>query len=162
KSDEEEERRKRYAQVFWKDRRRKGVTLYDAELLMRQRNYFAAMMVNEGDADVMLSGYSRAYPSVLKPLLELIGKAPGVSRVAATNLMNTSRGPIFISDTAVNVDPSAKELAKIAQLTANTVNLFGLEPVIAMLSYSNFGSSRNERATKVKEAVAYLHRFYPD
>lgn len=162
KSDEEEKRRKRYAQVFWKDRHRKGVTLYDAELLMRQRNYFAAMMVNEGDADVLLSGYSRAYPSVLKPLLELIGKAPGVSRVAATNLMNTSRGPIFISDTAVNVDPSAKELAKIAQLTANTVKLFGLEPVIAMLSYSNFGSSRNERATKVKEAVAYLHRFYPE
>lgn len=162
KSDEEDERRKRYAQVFWKDRQRKGVTLYDAELLMRQRNYFAAMMVNEGDADVLLSGYSRSYPSVLKPMLELIGKAPGVSRVAATNLMNTSRGPIFISDTAVNVDPSAKELAKIAQLTANTVKLFGLEPVIAMLSYSNFGSSRNERALKVKEAVAYLHRFYPD
>lgn len=162
KSDEELERRKGYAQVFWKDRQRKGISLYDAELLMRQRNYFASMMVNEGDADALLSGYSRAYPSVLKPMLELIGKAPGVSRVAATNLMNTSKGPLFISDTAVNIDPSSKELAKIAQLTANTVKLFGLEPVIAMVSYSNFGSSKNERATKVKEAVAYLHRFYPD
>ena len=162
KSDEEDERRKRYAQVFWRDRQRKGITLYDAELLMRQRNYFAAMMVNEGDADALLSGYSRSYPSVLKPMLELIGKAPGVSRVAATNLMNTSRGPLFISDTSVNIDPGAKDLAKIAQLTANTVRLFGLEPVIAMVSYSNFGSSKNERASKVKEAVAYLHRFYPD
>ena len=162
KSDEEDERRKRYAEVYWKTRNRKGVTRYDAELLMRQRNYFAAMMVNEGDADALLSGYSRSYPTVLKPMLELIGKAGGVSKVAATNLMNTSRGPLFISDTSVNIDPTAKELAKIAQMTARTVRLFGMEPVIAMISYGNFGSSTNEKAGKVKEAVAFLHRFYPD
>jgi malate dehydrogenase (oxaloacetate-decarboxylating)(NADP+) len=162
KSNEEKERRNRYAQVFWKARNRKGVTLYDAQLLMRQRNYFAAMMVNEGDADALLSGYSRSYPTVLKPMMELIGKAKGVSRVAATNLMNTARGPVFISDTSVNIDPTAKELAKIAQMTATTVKLFGMEPVIAMISYANFGSSRNEKAHKVKEAVDYLHRFYPD
>lgn len=162
KSDEEKERRNRYAQVFWKARNRKGVTLYDAQLLMRQRNYFAAMMVNEGDADALLSGYSRSYPTVLKPMMELIGKAKGVGRVAATNLMNTARGPVFISDTSVNIDPTAKELAKIAQMTATTVKLFGMEPVIAMISYANFGSSRNEKAHKVKEAVDYLHRFYPD
>ena len=162
KSDDENERRNRYAEVYWQTRKRKGVTKYDAELLMRQRNYFAAMMVNAGDADALLSGYSRSYPTVLKPMLELIGKAKGVSKVAATNLMNTSRGPIFISDTSVNIDPSAKELAKIAQMTARTVRLFGMEPVMAMISYANFGSSRNENAEKVKEAVAYLHRFYPD
>ncbi len=162
KSDREKERRSRYAEVYWKTRNRKGVTRYDAELLMRERNYFAAMMVNEGDADAMLSGYSRSYPTVLKPMLELIGKAKGVSRVAATNLMNSSRGPLFISDTSVNIDPTAKELAKIAQMTARTVRLFGMEPVIAMISYANFGSSKNEKAQKVKEAVAYLHRFYPE
>ncbi|MDX1753496.1 MAG: phosphate acyltransferase, partial [Salinimicrobium sediminis] len=162
KSAEESGRRNRYAEVYWKTRNRKGVTRYDAELLMRERNYFAAMMVNEGDADALISGYSRSYPTVLKPLLELIGKANGVSKVAATNLMNTSRGPIFISDTSVNIDPTAKELAKIAQMTARTVRLFGMEPVIAMISYGNFGSSKNERAEKVKDAVAYLHRFYPD
>ena len=162
KSDDEKERRQRYAQEFWKTRKRKGVTLYDAELLMRERNYFAAMMVNVGDADCLLSGYSRAYPSVLKPMLELIGKAKGVFKVAATNLMNTSRGPMFISDTSVNIDPTAKELAKIAQMTARTVRLFGMEPVMAMISYSNFGSSKHEKAEKVKEAVGYLHRFYPD
>ena len=162
KSDEETIRRKRYAEEYWKTRNRKGITLYDAELLMRQRNYFAAMMVNEGDADALLSGYSRSYPTVLKPLLELIGKAKGVTRVAATNLMNTARGPLFISDTSVNIDPTAKELAKIAQMTARTVRLFGMDPVIAMISYANFGSSRNEKAQKVKEAVAYLHRFYPN
>jgi malate dehydrogenase (oxaloacetate-decarboxylating)(NADP+) len=162
KSDEEEARRNRYAEVYWKSRQRKGVTKYDAELLMRARNYFAAMMVNAGDADALLSGYSRSYPTVLKPMLELIGKAKGVSKVAATNLMNSARGPIFISDTSVNIDPTAKELAKIAQMTARTVRLFGIDPVIAMISYSNFGSSTNEKAEKVKEAVDYLHRFYPD
>jgi malate dehydrogenase (oxaloacetate-decarboxylating)(NADP+) len=162
KSDDENDRRNRYAEVYWQSRKRKGVTRYDAQLLMRQRNYFAAMMVNAGDADALISGYSRAYPTVLKPMLELIGKAAGVSKVAATNLMNTSRGPLFISDTSVNVDPTAKELAKIAQMTARTVRLFGMEPVIAMISYANFGSSKNEKAEKVKEAVDYLHRFYPD
>ena len=162
KSDEEEEHRKAYAQVYWKTRNRSGVTLYDAEKLMRERNYFAAMMVNEGDADGLLSGYSRAYPAVVKPMLELIGMAPGVTRVAATNLMNTSRGPLFISDTSINIDPPAKDLAKIAQMTAKTVRLFGLEPVIAMMSYANFGSSKDPRATKVKDAVSYLHRNHPD
>ncbi len=162
KSDTENKRRNLYAEAYWKLRRRKGVTLYDAQLLMRQRNYFAAMMVNEGDADAMLSGYSRAYPTVLKPMLELIGRAKGVSKVAATNLMNSSRGPVFISDTSVNIEPTAKELAKIAQMTARTVRMFGMEPVIAMISYANFGSSSNENARKVKEAVAYLHRVQPD
>ena len=162
KSDEEKERRSRYAEAFWKTRNRKGITRYDAELLMRARNYFAAMMVNEGDADALLSGYSRSYPTVLKPMLRLIGKAKGVSKVAATNLMNTARGPVFISDTSVNIDPTAKELAKIAQMTARTVQLFGMEPVIAMISYANFGSSTDASAEKVKEAVAYLHRFHPD
>ncbi|MBZ9729558.1 NADP-dependent malic enzyme [Salegentibacter sp. JZCK2] len=162
KSDEEEEHRKAYAQVYWKTRNRSGVTLYDAEKLMRERNYFAAMMVNEGDADGLLSGYSRAYPAVVKPMLELIGMATGVTRVAATNLMNTSRGPLFISDTSINIDPPAKDLAKIAQMTARTVKLFGLEPVIAMMSYANFGSSKDPRAIKVKDAVSYLHRNHPD
>ena len=162
KSDEEEEHRKAYAQVYWKTRNRSGVTLYDAEKLMRERNYFAAMMVNEGDAYGLLSGYSRAYPAVVKPMLELIGMAPGVTRVAATNLMNTSRGPLFISDTSINIDPPAKDLAKIAQMTARTVQLFGLEPVVAMMSYANFGSSKDPRATKVKEAVSYLHRNHPE
>lgn len=130
KSDEEKIKRDTYADVYWHSRNRKGVTKYDAEKLMRERNYFAAMMVNEGDADALLSGYSRAYPSVVKPMLELIGMAKGIDRVAATNLMNTSRGPLFISDTSINIDPSATDLAKIAVMTAKTVRLFGMEPVI--------------------------------
>ena len=162
KSDEEDEHRNNYAQKYWETRHRNGVTKYDADKLMRERNYFAAMMVNEGDADALLSGYSRAYPTVVKPMLELIGMAKGISRVAATNVMNTSRGPIFISDTSINIDPPAKDLAKIAQMTARTVQMFGMEPVIAMISYANFGSSKDPRARKVKDAVSYLHRFHPE
>ncbi|MBK5193835.1 MAG: NADP-dependent malic enzyme [Flavobacteriaceae bacterium] len=162
KSDEQDVPRNAYAEVYWRARYRNGVTKYDAQKLMRERNYFGAMMVNVGDADALLSGYSRAYPTVVKPMLELIGMGKGIDRVAATNLMNTSRGPLFISDTSINIDPSAKDLAKIALMTAKTVRLFGMEPVIAMISYANFGSSKHEHALKVKEAVAYLHRYHPD
>ena len=95
-------------------------------------------------------------------MLELIGMAKGVTRIATTNVMMTQRGPMFLSDTAINIDPSAKDLAKIAQMTSKAAKMFGIEPVIAMISYSNFGSSENERAKKVREAVSYLHRTYPD
>lgn len=162
KSDEEKEQRHEYADALWKKRSRKGVTFYDAKKLIRERNYYAAMMVENGDADAMLSGYSRAYPAVLKPILELIGKESGVTNVASTNLMNSKRGPIFISDTSINIDPDASVLAKIAQMTAKTVKMFGIEPVIAMVSYSNFGSSKNPNASKVKEAVDLLHKNFPE
>ena len=162
KSDEEIARKKQYAKAYWEKRHRKGVTLYEAEKLMRERNYFAAMMVNIGDADAMITGYSRAYPSVLKPIMESIGKLDGVDKVAATNVMITKRGPLFISDTSINIDPSAKELAEIAQMTAYTMKMFGLSPVMAMISYANFGSSKHPRAEKVSEAVKLLHRWSPD
>ena len=154
--------RDHYADLFWKDQRRKGYTLYDAQRLMRERNYYASMMIKNRDADAMISGYSRNYRSVVKPILETISKVKGVSRVAATNLMLTKSGPLFLSDTTINVDPTAKELAKIAQMTANTSKLFGLEPVIALLSFSNFGSSRFPQAKKVSQAVAMLHRSNPE
>jgi malate dehydrogenase (oxaloacetate-decarboxylating)(NADP+) len=162
KSDEEAERKYRYAKAYWKQHQRKGVTLYSAGKMMRERNYFAAMMVNEGDADALISGHSRSYPSVVKPMLEVIGMAKGVTRIATTNLMMTQRGPLFLSDTAINIDPTAKDLAKIAQMTSKAVKMFGIDPVIAMISYSNFGSSPNERAGKVREAVSYLHRTNPE
>lgn len=162
KADEEETRRNLYAEKYWESRRRNGVTLHDAQKWLRERNYFAAMMINLGDADALITGYSRSYPSVLKPMLEVIGKIEGVDKVAATNLMVTKRGPIFISDTSVNIDPTAKEMAKIAQMTAFTMKMFGMTPVMAMVSYTNFGSSKHDKARKVKEAVALLHRTAPD
>lgn len=95
-------------------------------------------------------------------MLEVIGKIDGVDKVAATNLMITKRGPIFLSDTSVNIDPTSKELAKIAQMTAFTMKMFGMTPVMAMISYANFGSSKHDRAKKVREAVALLHRASPE
>ena len=162
KTDEEDKRRNHYADIFWKSRQRRGISHLDAQKWMRERNYFAAMMVNEGDADAMVSGYSRSYPSVVKPILQLIDKAPGISLVATTNMMMTNRGPMFLSDTAINPNPSADDLAKIALMTAKTVRMFGLEPIIAMISYSNFGSSTNESASKVRSAVKFLHENHPE
>lgn len=162
KTEEENARKEKYAKVYWEQRKRKGVTFYSAKRLMRERNYFAAMMVNEGDADALISGYSRSYPSVVKPMLELIGMAKGVSRIATTNVMITKRGPLFLSDTSININPGSKDLYRIAQMTANVVKTFGLEPVMAMTSFSNFGSSQNEQGTKVRDAVAMLHRSHPD
>ncbi|MGH2665177.1 NADP-dependent malic enzyme [Flavobacterium sp.] len=162
KTKEEDARRLRFAEIYWKARRRRGITLLDAQKWMRERNYFAAMMVNEGEADALVTGYSRSYPSVVKPMMELVGKAPGVTRMATANMMMTPRGPMFLSDTAINTNPSAQDLARIALMTAKTVKMFGMEPIIAMVSFSNFGSSNNESAAKVREAVAYLHEEHPD
>ena len=162
KSDKQEEKLEEYAKIYWLNRQRKGVTLYAARKLMRERNYFASMMVNEGDADAMISGYSRSYPVVIKPVIETIGKFPGVNKIATTNLMLTKKGPLFLSDTSINIDPTAKELANIAQMTNYTMKMFGINPVIAMISYANFGSSKKPQAGKVKQAVDYLHRVVPD
>lgn len=155
------EERDAYARTYWQLRQRKGITLYDAQRRMRERNYYAAMMVREGDADAMISGYSRSYPNVLKPVLQVIDTQEGVNRVATTNLMITNRGPLFISDTSININPNAKDLAKIAQMTSYTATMFGIQPRVAMLSYSNFGSSKNEDAQKVSKAVKLIHRFLP-
>ncbi|SNB23310.1 NADP-dependent malic enzyme [Flavobacterium psychrophilum] len=162
KTKEEDARRLRFAEIYWESRRRRGITLLDAQKWMRERNYFAAMMVNEGEADALVTGYSRSYPTVVKPMMELIGKAPGVTRIASTNMMMTARGPMFLSDTAINTNPSSDDLAKIGLMTAKTVKMFGIQPVIAMVSFSNFGSSNSESASKVREAVSYLHNEFPD
>ena len=133
KADESRIQKNKYAEIYWKQQQRKGITLLASQKLMRERNYFAAMMVNEGDADALISGYSSNYGSVLKPMLNLIGMAPGTTRIAATNVMITRRGPMFLSDTAININPSADDLIKIAQMTSGVVKMFGIEPVMAMI-----------------------------
>ena len=162
KTDEVKDQKDRYAEVYWNQRKRRGVTLFSAKKLMRERNFFAAMMVNEGDADALISGYSQSYPSVVKPMLEVIGLDSGSTRAATTNVMMTQRGPMFLSDTSININPSASDLTKIAEMTAGVVKMFGIEPVMAMTSYSNFGSSKNQTAIKVREAVSYLHKRHPE
>ena len=162
KTDEEEERRNRFGEAYWKTRQRKGKTFSEAKKLMRERNYFAAMMVNQNEADGLITGYSRPYPSVVRPMLELIEKDSGVTRVAATNLMLTKRGPMFLADTTININPTAKDLAIISQLTSSLAKMFGMKPNIAMLSFSNFGSSSSETSQKIRDAVSYIHRHFPN
>ncbi|WP_299155931.1 NADP-dependent malic enzyme [uncultured Tenacibaculum sp.] len=161
KTDVEKERRDRYAETFWKTRQRKGITYLEAQKWMRERNYFAAMMVNTGEADALITGYSRSYSSVVKPMLKLIEKDKGVTRVAATNMMLTKQGPMFLADTTININPSAKDLSKISQLTSALAKMFGMTPHIAMLGFSNFGSSISETSVKIREAVSYIHRHNP-
>lgn len=162
KSKEEEKRRKTFADIYWKKERRKGMTLLEAEKWMRERNYFAAMMVNENQADALVTGYTRGYPSVAKPMIKLIGKIKGIRKIAATNLMLTDRGPLFLSDTAMNINPNSKELTEIARMTDKTMKMFGLTPNLAMVSFSNFGSSKSDSSKKIAEAISYLHKFFPN
>lgn len=157
-----DERHIRYATKYWESRKRNGTTLYSSKIKMKERNYFGAMMVLEGDADGMISGYSRAYPTVVKPILEVIGRAANVKKVSTVNIMITDRGPLFLADTSINIDPNAEEIAEIAQMTANVASTFGFEPVMALLSYANFGSSSHPHAKKVRDAVKILHEKNPD
>lgn len=162
RSEESKEMRSKYAMKLWESRKRKGETQYSARVNMGKRNYFGAMMLLEGDADGMLSGYSRAYPKVLKPVFEVLGRAKGVANAATVNIMITERGPLFLADTSINIDPTAENLAEIAQMTANVASNFGFKPVVAMLSYANYGSSGHPNARKVREAVKILHESNPD
>ena len=153
---------KKSAKIFFNQRKDKGLTLSQAEQLMRRRDYYASMMVKLGEADALISGYSRSYPEVVKPILKVIGKADGVRKVAATNLMITSKGPIFLADTSININPKYNELGYIAKMTAETAKMFGFQPVVAMLSYSNFGSSNHSMSNKVSAAVKFIKRSFPD
>ena len=162
KSDAEKARREKFVKHYWKLRERRGITYEVAERLMRERNYFGTMLVETGQADAMITGYSHAYPKAIRPVLEIIKKEEGVRRVAAASIMFGKQGPLFLSDATININPTAEELANIALLTACAVKFFGLEPSVAMLSYSSFGSAVSESSLKVREAVAYLHKNHPD
>ena len=162
KSYKERKRKREFAEKYWKKRQRKGVTFFDADKLMRERNYFATMMLNEGMADAFISGYARQYSTVLKPLIEIIPKEEGVDKISSTNVMLTKRGPMFLSDTAITPNPSGKDLALIAEMTGTVIKMFGMTPAIAMLSYSNFSSADNHTSRKVKEAIDILHETCTD
>jgi malate dehydrogenase (oxaloacetate-decarboxylating)(NADP+) len=158
---EEELRREEFGDLLWRKRQRRGLTQFDARKLMRDRNYFGAMMVEHGMADAMISGLTRRYGVPIKPALEIIATQKGVSKVAGLYIVITKRGPYFFADTTMNADPTAQELADIAVLTANTVRQFNVSPRIAMLSYSNFMSAAGDVPNKVAQAVHILHSNYP-
>jgi malate dehydrogenase (oxaloacetate-decarboxylating)(NADP+) len=150
---EEKEMVDRYAKLLYAKRQRKGLTAADCNRLMMERNYFAAMMVETGDADALVSGLTKDYPKTILPSLQIIGTAEGVNRVAGMYIIMNKRGTFFFADTTVNLDPNAQELAEIIELTARGVKFFDIDPRIAVLSYSNFGSSKGDVPEKTREAV---------
>ncbi|MFM2286249.1 MAG: hypothetical protein RLZZ543_1746, partial [Bacteroidota bacterium] len=159
---EEEARRHEFADIFYDLRKRRGITLYESRKMMRERNYFGAMMVRTGQADALISGLTRRYPDTVKPALQVIGIREGVSRVAGLYIIMTKNGPVFFSDTTVNINPSAEELVDITILTADAVSNLNITPKIALLSYANFGSAEGADAIKMREVARMLHERRPD
>ena len=152
----QEDKRHEYGDIFWQKRKRKGITQFEARKLMRERNYYGSMMVEMGDADALISGITRNYRATVKPALEVIGKEDGVSKVAGMYIMRTKKGTLFLADTTINLDPTAEEIADMSIMIAKKVRQFRIKPRIALLSYSNFGSTRTEDSEKMAKAAAIL------
>ena len=161
RSDEMEEKREFFGSILFQKRQRKGVNKHESLKLMLTQNYFGAMMVETGEADAMLSGLTRNYSDGIKPALHIIGTEEGVKKIAGMYLLLTKKGPLFLADTTVNINPNAEELADIALLVAKEVRNFNMEPRIAMLSYSNFGSSDTPEAKMVAEATRIIKQRNP-
>jgi malate dehydrogenase (oxaloacetate-decarboxylating)(NADP+) len=157
-----EEARERYARDFFQRRQRKGVTMVQARARMHEPVFFGCMMVLAGDADGLLAGEDLYYPETIRPALETIGTAPGVRRVAGLYMMVLQQEVVFFADTTVNPDPDAATLADIALLSADFVRRLGIEPRVAMLSYSSFGSARGPASDKVARATAIVKERAPD
>ncbi|HTN45988.1 MAG TPA: NADP-dependent malic enzyme [Flavipsychrobacter sp.] len=162
KSDEMEARRLEYGELFFEKRKRRGFNLYEARKIMRERPYFGCMMVERGEADAMISGLTRRYPDTVKPALEIIGMEEGVKRMAGMYIMLTKKGPLFFADTTLNFNPTEEELKDITLLTADAVKHFNIKPRIAMLSYSNFGSSVSPEAMLVRNVVDRVKKERPE
>ncbi len=159
---EEKEMVEKFTQILYKKRQRKGMTPADANRLVTQRNYFGALMVETGAADAFISGLTRDYPKTILPSLQTIGVKPGVNRVAGMYIMNTDKGPYFFADATVNLNPTAEEMVDIIGLTADAVKFFNMEPRVAVLSYSNFGSAKGDIPTKTAKATALARKKYPE
>ncbi len=162
KSEIAEKKRNEYGEVFFQKRQRRGYNLYEAKKAMRERTFYGCMMVNSGEADAMISGLTRKYPDTIRPALEIIGMAEGIKRVAGLYIMLTKKGPLFFADTTLNFNPTEDELIDITLLTADVVNSFNIKPRIAMLSYSNFGSSMSPEANLVRNAVERIKQKRPE
>jgi malate dehydrogenase (oxaloacetate-decarboxylating)(NADP+) len=161
KSEEEEERRVTYGKAFFDKRKRKGITEFEAIQYMRERNHFGAMMVEIGDADAMISGITRNYRDVVRPAIQTVGLQKDVCTVAGMYILMTKKGPLFLADTTINLNPTAEEIAEITNNVAKTIRKFKVTPRIALLSYSNFGSSPGPDSEKMAKAVEILHEKHP-
>ena len=162
KSDAAEANRNIFGEKFFEKRQRKGLNLYEAKKIMKERPFYGCMMVDNGQADALVSGLTRKYPDTIRPALEIIGMEAGAGRVAGLYIMLTKKGPLFFADTTLNFNPTEDELVDITLLTAKIVTHFNIKPRIAMLSYSNFGSSPSPEAHRVGNAVARIKQLHPD
>lgn len=158
---EDEARRNAFAEVYFAKRQRSGITLYEARKLMRDRQYFAPMMVELGEADAMISGLTKNYPSTIRPALQIFGKEEGTNVVAGMYIMISKKGPLFFADCSVNRVPGVQELVNITKLTHTAVSNFSIQPRIALLSYSNFGSAKGDVPSKMAEVRKQLKSIYP-
>ena len=161
RSDEMEAKREFFGSILFQKRQRKGINKYESLKLMRTQNYFGAMMVETGEADAMLSGLTRNYAEGIRPAVQIIGTEEGVKKIAGMYLLLTKKGPLFLADTTVNIKPTAEEIADITLMVAKEVRNFNIEPRIAMLSYSNFGSSDTEEAKMMAEATKIVKQRNP-
>ncbi len=161
RSDATEDRRNKYSEIFFAKRGRRGFNAYEAKKVMRDRNYYGCMMVECGDADAMISGLAKNYPDTIRPAIQTIGTEEGVKKIAGMYLMLTKKGPLFLADTTVNFNPTAEELAEITLMVAKEVRNFNIIPRIAMLSYSNFGSSNSPEAQLVAKARKIVKQKMP-
>jgi len=161
RDEQHDSKRELYAELFFAKRQRRGYNHYESIKIMKERNHFGCMMVETGDADAMISGLKRNYAEAIRPALQTIGIEDGVKRIAGMYLLSTHKGPIFLADTTINFNPTAEELADIALLVAKEVRSFNIVPRIAMLSYSNFGSSNSEEARLVAKATKILKERNP-
>ena len=161
KSEEEEARRTAYGKAFFEKRKRKGFTEFEAIQIMRERNYFGAMMVDQGDADAMITGLTRSYRSSVRPALQTVGLQKDVRVISGMYILNTKRGPLFLADTTVNLNPTAEQIAEITFNVSKIIRKLKVTPRIALLSYSNFGSSPGPDSEKMAEAVRILHEKHP-
>ena len=162
KDEMENDRRSAFGKAFFNKRKRRGIMEFEAIQLMRERNHFGAMMVESGYADAMITGLTRSYRSLLKPLLQIIDLEKDVNRVAGMYILNSKRGPLFLADTTVNLNPNAEQIAEITLNVAKTIRKLKVIPNIALLSYSNFGSSPGDDAEKMGRAVKLLHKSHPN
>lgn len=162
RSSKETARKNKYAQLLFEKRKRRGVTLLEARDMVRSRNYFGSAMVEVGDADALISGLTRNYRNTIRPALQVIGTDDDVSKIAGMYILMTKQGPFFLADTTVNVNPSVQDIVDITVLSAKIIQRFKVNPRIALLSFSNFGSSDEEDAVKMREAAKILHEQHPE
>ena len=161
KSEEMDAKCMEFGDIYFEKRKRSGFNLYEARQVMRERTYFGCMMVAQGEADAMISGLTRRYPDTVKPALEIIGMESGVKRMAGMYIMLTKKGPLFFADTTLNFNPNVEQLKDITCLTAEAVKNFNIKPRVAMLSYSNFGSSSSPEAKLVRSVVEQVKKEKP-